>query len=123
MTIFPSEHFPKTQNLEMFRGDDFSIDFNFIDENGELINITGWTLYFTMKDRTIKLDVDAIIKKDVTIHTNAILGQSRIILTHIETLNVVGVYQYDVQIKTNANIVQTIMRGTMKVKDDVSRRY
>ena len=109
-------------NLDTFRGDDLTINLQFQDIDGP-INITGWTIYMTIKDETTAEDDHALFRKDITVHDNPTLGQTHIDLLHTETLHMLGVLQYDVQVKTNTNVVKTIMRGTIEFIDDVTLRY
>ena len=108
-------------NLETYRGDDFSLTLSVKDINGP-INITDWVFYFTIKSKTSDLDEDALLKKDVIVHTNPTEGLTTIALTNAETNGLAGVFQYDVQFKTDADIVKTALRGTIKFIDDVTRR-
>ncbi len=108
-------------NLEGVRGDNFELQLIFKTINGP-ININGWIIYFTIKEKTYKNDLSAVIKKDITTHILPSEGKTSIVLTHSETDNIIGTFQYDVQYKTPTDILKTFMRGTIKFIDDVTRR-
>ena len=44
------------------------------------LSIDGWTIYFTVKRNLTDSDDDAIIKKDITSHTDATNGKTQILL-------------------------------------------
>lgn len=110
-------------NLEAVRGDDFSLNFSMKNTNDEPVDITGWVFSMTIKDKTSRDDEDAVFQKDVSVHTDPINGKSILTITHVESYELHGVYKYDVQIKTSTNLVKTLMYGTMKFIEDVTRRY
>ena len=66
-------------------------------------------------------DTNAKIKKTITTHTNPLNGESEIILSPTET-NLSGSYVYDVQVKTSADSVLTLMNGTIGFIEDVTQR-
>ena len=61
--------------IEVIRGDDITINATFKDDNGDAINITGYTVFFTVKDNyTSTTDSAALISKTVTSHTSPTTG-------------------------------------------------
>ena len=52
-----------------------------IQQNGVPIDITGWIVFFTVKERMIDGDDKAIIKKTITSHTDPTQGKTIISLT------------------------------------------
>jgi hypothetical protein len=113
-------------NLETFRGDSVVLNFTIKDTYGVPIDITDWIFFLTLKAKIVRtdtdpLDDDAVLKKDITVHTDPVNGLTQIVLTHDETDILSNIYQYDVQYR-NDDIVNTIMRGTFAFNDDVTRR-
>ena len=107
---------------DIFRGDDYPIPLEFR-RNGIVENITGWKVYFTVKYHDTDSDDDAVIKCDVTEHTDPTNGKTLIFLTNGETGGLVpGKYVFDIQIKKADGTVKTIMKGKVKVIQDVTKR-
>lgn len=106
----------------LYRGDDRNINLTFTDNNGA-IDITNWKIYFTVKHLDTDSDDIAAIKKDTTVHSDPTNGKSSIFLTNGETGNLIpGNYVYDIQIKKGDGTVKTIMKGKLKVLQDVTKR-
>lgn len=111
-------------DLEIKRGDDKTIRFLYQNSSGGAINITGYTIFFTVKS---EIDDDAtdglaVISKTVTSHTNPTAGITNIVLTDTDTNVTPGIYVGDIQVKdTSGNIVSSD-RFTVSVVGDVTRR-
>ena len=111
--------------LEIVRGDTEVFELAFTDEDDVIIDITGWTVYMTVKVSLFEADdTDAVISKTVTSHTSPTLGQTEITFTSTETDNLTPgtLYYYDIQIKTDDDMIKTIMKGQLNVLYDVTRR-
>jgi putative sterol carrier protein len=114
-------------NLELYRGDNKTYNLNFTDSNGDVIDITGYTIYFTIKNKkTYKLennDNDALVKINVTIHTNPTQGESQINITSDLTNDIEpNNYIYDIQLKDSSDNILTIISGNINIIADVTRR-
>jgi len=108
--------------LEIKRGDSKDYTLIFKDEDGNYIDITGWTVFFTAKVGIDDTDNEAVIKKTITIHTNPTAGQTKIQLTSADTnLNPIS-YVFDIQIKKSTGEIQTIIEGLITIKKDVTQR-
>lgn len=107
-------------NFKLIRGDDqpFSLKFK---EGGVVKNITGWTIFFTLKKNKDDSDDDAIIKKTVS-PTNPTEGEAEFSITDEETDDLQGIYYYDVQTKNASGDIKTVMIGTMSFEQDITRR-
>ena len=110
-------------NFSLKRGDDqvFALEFT---ENGVVKDITGWTIYFTLKKNIDDTDANAVLKKDITTHTDPTQGKTEIPLLNAETDVLEGLYFYDIQYKDVATpaIVKTVLSGQMTFTKDVTRR-
>ncbi len=110
---------------EIERGDDWDFPFNFKDGANVAIDITGWTIFFTIKSAIDDAadDSAAVLTKDQTSHTNAALGLTTISIEDIDTKDLNAVeYWYDFQYKDSSGKIKTIMRGIMIIAKDVTRR-
>lgn len=108
--------------LEVTRGDDKPLTLTFTDINGTPINITGYTVFFTVKKDYALADAQANISKTVTSHTNPTSGATTVNLTHDDTDITPGNYYYDVQVKDTSNKITTILVDDFIVQPDVTRR-
>lgn len=108
--------------LTLKRGDTFVRTLYFEDENGNALDITGWTIYFTVKKSIDDSDDDAIIKKDITSHTDPENGKSELELTPTETAQSPGTYCFDIQIKDTQGKILTILEGEIIFTKDVTQR-
>lgn len=108
--------------ISVYRGDDKTWTLNFTDTNGDPIDLTGATVFFTIKVNKTDKDSDAIISKDQSSHVDAVNGQTTISLTDSDTDVRVGNYHYDIQLVDSLGIVTTIVVGAFKVKQEVTTR-
>ena len=88
------------------------------------VDLTGATVYFTVKTEADDnpTDTTAIIKKDVTTHTDAINGQTNIALTPSDTDVAPGDYFYDIKLKKADGQQQTVDIGKFIVKAAYTNR-
>ncbi len=106
--------------LTTFRGDTLTKALTFKDENGTAIDITGWTIWFTIKSSQDDADSAAVAQDIVTSHTNATAGESTISLTAAETDELEGNYYYDIQIKKLDGTIKTVLDGTINFSKDIT---
>lgn len=109
-------------NLNLIRRDDVDLDITFTDKDGEPINLTGCTVYFTMKKKKTDLDDDAIIAVEVTAHSDPTAGETRVSLTNVQTDVTPRYYFYDVQIKDTDDKIISSSVGQIRILQDVTIR-
>lgn len=108
--------------IEIIRGDDITINCAFKDADGVAINITGYTVFLTVKNRLGDADADALISETVSSHTDPTNGITVITLDNSQTDVDEGSYFYDFQLKTGAGKIQSTKRGAFNVLTDVTTR-
>jgi len=84
------------------RGNTFSGTVTVTNADGTAKDITGYTLFFTVKKNSnsdIVTDSDAIISKTVTSHSDPTGGITTISLTSTDTTINPGTYFYDIKFK------------------------
>lgn len=87
------------------------------------VDITGYTVLFTVKKKITDDEVDAIIQKDVTSHTNPTQGETTIPVVRLDTLGVKpGFYPYDIKICDLSGDRTTIISGLFQIKQSVGDR-
>jgi len=106
---------------DIFRGDDRNYNLIFKDADGVAIDITGWTIFVTVKEKINDSDDDAKIAIEATI-TNAVGGLATFSFTDVQTYELNGDYYYDVQIKKADGAIFTVTSGRIKIKRDITRR-
>lgn len=109
-------------NLVTFRGDDLAIKLSFLDTADVPVDITGWTIFFTIKKTKDARDAEAVLEYDVNTFTNPTTGEVLLTIPNTTTIKFGGLYWYDIQIKKADNTIQTITSGSIDFKRDVTRR-
>jgi len=112
------------ETLEIKRGDSEVLSLVFTDENGDAYNLTGGTVFFTIKYvfDIADNDDDALLQKSQSVHTNAAGGLTEITLTAANTRALaVGQYKGDYQFVGSDNSVKSTETIKVKVLDDVTK--
>jgi hypothetical protein len=103
------------------RGDSGRLDVTVTQADGAAYDLTGCTLFLTVKNSLTDADSAAVIRKEVTAHDAPLAGES-----HFEILTTdnatAGVRFYDVQLKDSDNKIFTLFGGIWKVLADVTVR-
>lgn len=109
-------------NLKAMRGDTFIRSLSFVDESGTVIDITGWTIFFTAKNVLSEADAAAEVSVNVTSHTSPTGGLTQILASAAAMTIEPGDYFYDIQIKKADGTIFTILSGKLIVETDISVR-
>lgn len=109
-------------NLTIKKNDSWSRTLYFEDEDGNDLDITGWTVFFTAKANINDADSAAKISKTITTFTSPTTGEVELELTTTDTNQVVGNYFFDIQIKTNLNEIITVLEGIITITQDITQR-
>ena len=104
----------KIINYEVERGDSFARTINFS------VDITGDTIFFTIKEKEDDSDENAKLKKDKTSHVGP--KKTKIEATAVELNNLLGKHYYDAQWKKADGQVITLFKGTITFGKDITRR-
>lgn len=110
--------------IPAIRWDDYEMECTFTDENSLPVNLTGATIYFTVKTiagLSVVWDAGAIIKKTITVHTNPTQWITTIELTNQDTNKPVGSYRYDIQMKTAWGKIRSIEKWVFSIIQDVTQ--
>ena len=110
------------KNLTAFRGDSKVIHLTFKTDAGVDIDISLWTVFFTVKESKDDADADAYIQKNITSHTDPTHGETDIALTAADTADCLGNLFYDIQIKKGDGTIITVIDGIINFKEDVTIR-
>jgi len=107
-------------NILIYRGDDEAFKLTFTDSAGSAVDITGYTVWMTVKTNETDTDANAQIQKKVTSHTNASGGISQVDMTDDDTDISIGTYYYDIQIKDGSGLITTILKAKFIVEQDIT---
>ena len=107
-----------------YRGDSFNLYLTIEDADGVAIDISGWSFFLTLKKcrGSETDDSNAAASSTTTSHLDAVNGKSLVSLTPSQTNNLLGLYQFDVQQKTDTGDIRTILSGSVTFLADVTRR-
>ena len=103
------------------RGDSGRLDVTVTQSDGTAYNLTGATLFLTVKNALTDADSAAVIRKEVTAHDDATAGESHFDLLTTDNATA-GTRYYDVQLKDSANKIFTLFGGLWKVLADLTVR-
>lgn len=107
--------------IDEFIGDDFDYTLTFTDDNGDAVDITGWTIWLTVKESEADADVSAVFQVSQTSHTDATGGISTLSVANTTTDDLSpGTYVYDIQVKTDSNKIYTVTKGQFVITSDVT---
>ena len=107
--------------IPIFKRDTVSIVVNVTNAStGAVIDITGYTFWFTAKTNETDADGSAVIQKTVTTHNDPTNGQTTITLSTSDTDQDVGNYFYDIQMKDGSGNITTLVKGILKVRQDIT---
>ena len=110
----------KNVNLEVFRKTTINYLLRFT-EAGIPKDISGWTVYFTVKEKISDADNLAKINHNITTHQDAKGGKSLILLTQ-EDSDRTGSYHYDITFKDNEGNVGVLYFGRIRFKQKTTQR-
>ena len=103
------------------RGDSGRLDVSVTQSDGTAYDLTGATLFLTVKNALTDADSAAVIRKEVTAHDDATGGESHFDL--LTTDNATNARRfYDVQLKDSATKIFTLFGGLWTVTQDVTTR-
>lgn len=115
----------KRQRLKsIIRGDSKFYLFRFKKQDGSPVDISGWTIFYTLKRRIDDSDDNAVVKMQLTTHTAADQGESLLIIpASVTDLLEPGVRYYcDFQIMPRSGFVFSIRPTRVGVVADITRR-
>lgn len=109
-------------DITTFRGDTLALNLVLTDSDGAVIDITGYTFFFTVKQNDDDSDSSALIAENQTSHTIATAGTSNITVNATATVLTAGDYPYDVQMKDASGSITTLIKGDLIIRQDVTSR-
>ena len=115
-----------SKNLSIPRGDSREYRLEVTDENDNVLNITGSTIRFTVKENLSDADPGAFQltsanPAQITIDDGG-NDKARIFVTNTNTQDLqIKRYLYDVQVQPASGGVKTVVGGTFAITEDITR--
>ena len=109
------------KDLEIFRKTTKVYELIF-KQDGLPLDITDWTIYYTLKENMGDSDDNAKIKKDITTHMDAPNGKTTIELSTTDTNLTSMSYYYDIKYKDDEGNVGILFRGRTTIVEPVTTR-
>ena len=94
--------------IRRIKGDNYPIQIQVLSEDGSYFDLTGCTVFFTVKKRYEDADSAALISVDTTSHTSATEGITSIDLTGSDT-DIEGSFVYDVKVKDSNDLIYSVI--------------
>lgn len=108
--------------LEFIRRDTVTLTITFTDQDGTPIDLTGSTVFFTLKEKPTDPDSEALIATSWTVHSDPTAGVTSVTLSTSQTDIDPGSYYYDFQIRDGGGAIQSTKKGTLVVLQDITVR-
>lgn len=88
-------------------------------KDGQIVDITEYTVYFTAKKNMTDSDANAVISKVITDHESPTSGKTVIELTPDDTDITPGNYHYSIDFKDGDGNQHVLYEGRLRIKDRV----
>jgi len=107
-------------NIRIKRDNDRALNIT-VTKDDVVQDITGWTVYFAVKRRVNDTDENAIIFKEVTVHTDAVNGETAISIDAADTADKkVGSYYFDIKIVDDQGKKQSSETGVFDIVQEIA---
>lgn len=107
-------------DIDIQRRTDRTLTITVKDNDGVAINITGYTIYFTVRETPES--TTALINKTVTSHTTPASGISSVTLDAATDTNIAeGSYYYQFGVRDGSGNILKTVRGKFNVAQDVNQ--
>ena len=104
-------------------GDDLDLSWTFTDSNGDAVDISGWTFFYTAKSDLTAEDASAdLIYEDASFSISSNTASLNILDTDTDDLTAGVEYHHDLQILDASSKVKTLGLGRLKAVAQVTKR-
>jgi len=98
-------------DLDIYEGEDKVWTVTITDSAGDPIDITGYTFLFTVKRKLNDSDGNALIRKEITSHSDPTNGITEITLVSADTNDKSGNFFYDYQWLSDSNQRRVVLKN------------
>jgi hypothetical protein len=104
-------------NLQIDQGADFSTEIDVLDDNGDVVNLTGYSGAAQMRKH-----YTSSTATNFTVAVNALAGTVTLSMNAVTSANVTpGRYVYDCELTSSSNVVSRLVEGIVTVTPQVTR--
>jgi len=111
---------PKFKELKIVKNTTQNYELQFR-KDGQVVDITDWTVYFTVKEKMEDEDSEAIIAKTITSHSDPENGKTLIELAPSDTNQDAGSYYYSIDIKDDEAEEKVLFSGKLIIEKAVRK--
>lgn len=90
-------------------------------KDGIAENITGWSVYYTVKQNVEDADNISKISKTITSHVSAIEGKTLITLDPTDTDITAGIYWYSIDYKDDDDNEGVLFTGKLRISEPIRK--
>lgn len=103
-----------TELPDIYAGDKITYNISFVDSSDVAIDITGSTVYFTLKAEDSPT-ADEVVAKEITSHDDATNGLSSVTLTNSDTQSFSNTtYYFELLLALTAGEPVTVLKGLVR---------
>jgi hypothetical protein len=104
-------------NLQIDQGADFSTEIDVLDDNGDVVNLTGYSGAAQMRKH-----YTSSTATNFTVAVNALAGTVTLSMNAVTSATVTpGRYVYDCELTSSSNVVSRLVEGIVTVTPQVTR--
>lgn len=107
--------------IKRVKGDTYNLDVKFESAEGTDIDLTGCTVFFTVKRAYEDVDSLAIINKTITSHTAPTTGNTSVSF-NASDVDVEGEFYYDFKIKDTGNKITSVFTDKFILANHITIR-
>lgn len=104
-------------DLHIYQGDDYSAVVTVTDADGAEADITGYTARAQIRRQVADTDTVIALDMPATVESPRVLFGA----SHDDTASLSGSYLWDLELTSPDDVVTTIMRGNVKVTQEITR--
>lgn len=110
------------RRMDVVKRDDTDFEITFTDVDGNIVDLTDCTVFFTVKENKHDTDDQALIKKKITAFAVPTSGVALLQLTATDTNIPAKGYFFDIQLKNKAGKISSTISGRFIVSQDITIR-
>lgn len=110
------------QSIEVVCKNDVTIELTLRNKRGKLMDLTGGTVFLTVKSDDTVADNDATLAKTITSHITPLKGRTNVALSATDTDKTPGEYIYDCKLITSTGAKHNTPRGVFTFTKEVTTR-
>ena len=107
--------------IKRIKGDTYNLDIQILNSSEIAIDLTGCTVFLTVKRNLQDADSLALISKTVTSHTSPTTGETSFNFIASD-VNYIGEFYYDIKIKNTTSLISSVFSDLFILVDHVTIR-